>query len=116
MVVRMALLSSSDQWNFWQQSMRGEINWHLTWVVLTCLSSDWRDVTLQTASCYQISLEHHARLFAVSVGWGSTRIEDLITLLRKTLVLVRVSFWRPWDIIYDMYLPVSACSLLLSFF
>jgi hypothetical protein len=28
MVVRMALLSSSDQWNFWQQSMRGEIGWH----------------------------------------------------------------------------------------
>jgi hypothetical protein len=36
MVVRMALLSSSDQWNFWQQSMRGEIGWHWAWVVLIC--------------------------------------------------------------------------------
>ncbi|KAH9179366.1 midasin [Lactarius sanguifluus] len=68
-----------------------------TELLATVDACDWRNVTLRTASVYQIALEHHARLFAVDGGWGSTRIEDLTTLLRKTLVLLASCFHHSFD-------------------
>ncbi|KAI9443340.1 midasin [Lactarius indigo] len=66
-------------------------------LLATVDACDWRDVTLQTASDYQIALEHHAHLFAVFGRWCSTRIEDLAALLRKTLVLLAFCFYRSFD-------------------
>ncbi|KAH9080394.1 midasin [Lactarius deliciosus] len=68
-----------------------------TELLATVDACDWRDVTLRTASVYQIALEHHARLFALAGRWGSTRIEDLTTLLRKTLVLLAFCFHHSFD-------------------
>ena len=62
---------------------------------------------MQTANSYKIALERYAQLFTVTGAWSSTRIEDLTSLLRKTLVLVRVSFQRSRDIIDDINLHVQ---------
>ncbi|KAH9065293.1 midasin [Lactarius vividus] len=68
-----------------------------TELLATVDACNWRGVTLRTASGYRIALEHHARLFAVAGGWGSTRIEDLMTLLHKTLVLLAFCFHHSFD-------------------
>jgi hypothetical protein len=106
---------SSNQQGFRRQSKPGEMSDIPTSTTLTSIS-DLHGVTLQSVSAHQKALEHHSRLFTVSGNQGSTRIEDMTTLLRKTLLLVGNLPYELRDKPPDMYIHESARILLSSIF
>jgi hypothetical protein len=79
-------------------------------------SSDLRGVTLQSVDTYQKTLEHHSRFLTVTRNGDSNRIEDMTTLLRKTLVLVGNRFYNLYDEMRDTDFPKPARVLLSTIF
>ena len=65
---------------------------------------------------YQRALEQHSRLLTVAGNWNTTRIEDITTLLRKTLLQVGKFAYQRGHKICDVDFIESARVLLSSIF